>query len=451
MKLSIPSRIDISTWNLALTTLIAAGLSVSFSYNASTVLTVLQGLGFLVFATAIIWVLQHTECMPEFLVAVVYFSLLGVKLSIGGLNLRPNMLVALVGLIWVLRNKGRIPVFPCFVAVNVAYLGSTLLNYHSPFLARGIADCFLLTVNLVQYGIVAQSQHFDRLLRILFLSSAGAYSALVVLYLIMAAGFLPGMERPEGEFVRLALLDPTPASYIVFTLLTLLCYLFLFGYPFSKVLTFWCLGSHFAALAFSYSRAAWLSSVFAFLCFWLFCVVRFPLRRALIGTLIVVLTLVPISAAAYWYFSGSIGQMLVERAQAVSLEEGTVVNRIVLWTNMLEDWRNAPILGHGAHNYGKFVDWPDEISENYTLELLHSGGLLTAALFLIGLASLIFKATPWTWGDALNRPWSLPLATGFLGMSISSLANPAMEGGVYWVGAGLLALAAKTSSEAVPA
>lgn len=427
--------------------LIAAGVSVGLSYNPSVVLLALGGFGVLVVATAILWVLYHPKYMPEFLVAVAYVSLLGFKVGIGGLNLRPNMLVAFVGLIWALRNRKQIPVFPWFVAVNLAYLGSTLLNYRSPFLARGIADCFLLTVNLVQYGIVNQSQDFGRLLRILFLSASAAYSGLVLLYLIMAAGLLPGMERPEGEFVRLALLDPTPASYIVFTLLALLCYLFLFGYPFSKPLTFWCLAAHFAALAFSYSRAAWLSALFAFLCFWLFCVVRFPLRRALVGTTILVLTLIPIGAGAYWYFSGGIGEMLVERAQAVSLEEGTVVNRLVLWANMLEDWRSAPILGHGAHSYGKFVDSPAEISENYTLELLHSGGLLTAGIFVIGLASLLWKATPWNWQETLDRPWSLPLATGFFGMSVSALANPAMEGGVYWVGAGILALAAKSGME----
>jgi O-antigen ligase/polysaccharide polymerase Wzy-like membrane protein len=433
--------------NAILISLLALVLTISISYNPSVVFATFAGFGILILATCIVWLLYHPTYMPEFLVAVAYLSLLGLKMSVGGLNLRPNMLVAFVALVWAFRNKKRIPAFPWFVAVNVTYLGSTLLNYRSLYFARGIADCFLLTVNLVQYGIVTQSQNFNRLLRTLFLASSSAYSGLVLLYLVMAAGFIPGLERPEGEFVRLALLDPTPASYILFTLLALLCYLFLFGYPFSKALTFWCLAAHFAALAFSYSRAAWLSSVFVFLCFWLFCIVRFPLRRTLLGTVILALTLVPIAGGAYWYLSGGIGQMLVDRAQAVSLEEGTVVNRLILWANMIDDWRSAPILGHGAHNYGKFVDGPADISENYTLELLHSGGLLTAGMFVFGLAVLLFKAMPWNWQEALDRPWSLPIATGFLGMSLSALANPAMEGGVYWVGAGFLALVAKNTTE----
>jgi hypothetical protein len=396
-------------------------------------------------AVCIGWVLLHAEFMPEVMVGAAYFGLLGLKLDVGGLNLRPNMLLALAGSLWVLRNWKTIPHLRWFLAVNAAYLASTLLNHGSPFLSRGIADCCLLAVNLMQYGIVTLSRNLDRLLRILFWSSSAAYSALVVLYIIMAAGFLPQLEKPEGDFVRMALLDPTPASYIIFTLLALLCYLYLFGYPFSKMFTLWCVASHFAALALSYSRAAWLASAFAFLCFWLFSIVRFPIRRAIVGTAIVLLTLIPIGIGAYLYLSGSIGELLLERAQAVSLEEGTVVNRLVLWNDMLEDWQSAPILGHGAHSYGKFIQDPTQISENYTLELLHSGGLVTAGLYIVALGTLFFRALPWSWPAAVERPWNLPLAVGFLGMTLSALANPAMEGGVYWVGAGIVAVVAEST------
>jgi O-antigen ligase len=411
-----------------------------FVIPPATTLTVL-----LVPATAVGvgWILGHREFMPEALVGVAYVGLLGLKLDIAGLHLRPNMLLALVGSVWALRSRARIPHLPWFLAVNAAYLASTVFHPGSPYFRRGIADCFLLTVNLVQYGIVTQSQNLDRLLRILFWASSAAYSALVVLYLFMAAGLLPRLEKPEGDFVRLALLDPTPASYILFTLLALLSYLYLFGYPFSKAFTLWCVAAHLAALAFSFARAAWLAFVVAFACFWLFCIVRFPLRRAVMGTAILALTLVPLAVGAYWYLSGRGGELLLERAQAVSLEEGTVIDRLVLWDNMLEDWRSAPILGHGAHDYGKFQADPTQISENYTLELLHSGGLVTAGFFVVGLGILLFRALPWSWRDAVERPWSLPLAIGFLGMSLSALANPAMEGGVYWVGAGLLAMAAR--------
>jgi len=384
--------------------------------------------------------------MPEVLVGAAYFSLLGLKIDIGGLNFRPNMLLAVLGLVWASRSRERTPYLPWFLAVNAAYLTSTLLNSGSPFFRRGIADCFLLTVNLVQYAIVTRSQNLDRLLRIFFWSSSAAYSALVVLYATMAAGFLPTLEKPEGDFVRLALLDPTPASYILFTLLALLAYLYLFGYPFSKTFTLWCVAAHFVALAFSFARAAWLAFVLAFVCFWLFCIVRFPLRHTVIGTIILALTLLPIGIGVYWYLSGSAGDLLWERAQAVSLEEGTVVNRLLLWNNMLEDWRSAPVLGHGAHNYGKFQSDPTQISENYTLELLHSGGVVAAGLFIVGLGIILFRPLPWSWRDAVDRPWSLPLATGFLGMSLSALANPAMEGGVYWVAAGLLVVTARRSA-----
>jgi hypothetical protein len=400
-------------------------------------------------AVCIGWVLLHTEFMPEVMVGAAYFGLLGLKLDIGGLNLRPNMLVALAGSAWALRNWKKIPHIRWFLAVNAAYLASTLINHGSPFFLRGIADCCLLGVNLLQYGIVTQSHNLDRLMRIVFWTSSAAFSVLVMLYILMAAGFLPELEKPEGDFVRLALLDPTPASYIIFTLLALLCYLYLFGYPFSKMFTLWCVAAHFAALALSYSRAAWLASAFAFLCFWLFSIVRFPIRRAIVGTAVVLLTLIPIATGAYLYVSGGIGEMLLERAQAMSLEEGTVVSRLVLWNDMLEDWRNAPIVGHGAHSYAQFQQYPEQISENYTLELLHSGGLVTAGLYIVALGILLLEGLPWSWRDAVDRRWALPLATGFLGMCVSALANPAMEGGVFWVGAGLLAtVAIKTKDPA---
>jgi len=79
------------------------------------------------------------------------------------------------------------------------------------------------------------------------------------------------------------------------------------------------------------------------------------------------------------------------------------------------------------------------------LELLHSGGLVTAGLFVLGILTLALRAMPWSWADAVNRPWSLPLVAGFSAMSLSAFTNPAMTGGIYWIAAGLLAL----SSEAL--
>jgi prepilin signal peptidase PulO-like enzyme (type II secretory pathway) len=419
---------------------LAVALTLSLVYYPSIVLGLLSGVAVLAVAIGSGWVFYHPEYVPELLVAVAYLSLLGFNLSIGGLHLRPNMLIALVGLVWGLREKSPVPVLPLFVVLNVSYLASTLLHPNSPVFFRGLADCFLLSVNLLQYSLTTKFRRLDQFLRVLFCASSAAFTILAGLYLALAAGLLPELEKSEGSFVRLSLLDPTTASYILFTLVALIFYLYLFGYPYSKTFTLWCLIAHFAALAFSFARASWLAFLITFLAFWLFCLVRFPLGKAVRGTVIVVMSLIPLGVIGLWYASSETGSLLAERAQRMSLEEGTVLNRLILWYNMLEDWRSAPILGYGAHAYAKFQNDPTQVSENYTLELLHSGGVITAGLFLLCLGLLVFRAVPRRWQDATNRPWALPLAAGFVAMSVSALANPAMTGGIYWIAAGLVAV-----------
>src|SRR5207245_11751459 len=107
-------------------------------------------------------------------------------------------------------------------------------------------------------------------------------------YLTVASFLLLELYQSVVIFVRLSLLDLTTGSYILFTLVALIFYLYLFGYPYSKTFTLWCLIAHFAALAFSFARASWLAFLITFLAFWLFCLVRFPLGKAVRGTVIVV-------------------------------------------------------------------------------------------------------------------------------------------------------------------
>lgn len=263
----------------------------------------------------------------------------------------------------------------------------------------------------------------------------------VVLYPLVVAGWFPALAKQETHaIVRLYFLEATEGGYVAFTLGALLFYILFFGFPFSKMFTVWCLVSHVLAFVLSFTRAAWLALLLVFVLFWCFALVRFPLRQSFIGTSVLALLVFPIGLVGYWCLSASTAEAIIGRAQAISADEGTVVDRFILWNRMLEDWRNAPLLGHGAHDYAKFREDPTQISENYTLELLHSGGLVTAGLFLLGMLALALRTMPWTWKDAVNRPWSLPLAAGFSAMSLTGLTNPSMTGGLYWIGAALLAL-----------
>ena len=431
---------DRSAWSTVIIAITSAALTACL-FLAPKVITTGLLIGLVAFSIG--FVTTHPEFMPEILVIAAYVGLVGVKLEVGSLNLRPNMFIALVGVLPSLRREGPAAISRFFLAANAIYLLVTVLHASSVFFRRGVADCFLLTLNLAQYAIVARAADMERLLRIVFIVASTSYTFLIFLYGLVSVGGFPGLTQQETpEILRLTLLGTTQAAYILFSLVTFLVYLCFFGHPFSKILTLWCLASHFVALALTFSRAAWLALLAVIILFLCFALVRFPLRRSFRGIYVLASITLSIGAFGYWYASRDATEILTERAEAVSLEEGTVVDRLVLWNNMLEDWRNAPLFGHGAHDYAKFRDTPEQVSENYLLELLHSGGIITAGFFLLGIFALGWRAIPWTWSAAVERPWSLPLLAGFAAMSMSALTNPAMTGGIYWIGAGLLSLSA---------
>lgn len=438
---------DGSAWSTVIIAITSAAVVACVFLAPKVILTTLL-IGLAAFSIG--FVIPHPEFMPEILVTAAYVGLVGVKLEIGNLNLRPNMFIALVGVLPMLRREGSATISRFFLAANAIYLLVTVLHSDSLFFRRGVADCFLLSLNLAQYAIVARAAEVERLLRTMFIAASASYTLLICMYGFVSVGAFPTLTQQETpEILRLTLLGTTQAAYILFSLVTFLVYLCFFGHPFSKLLTMWCLASHFVALALTFSRAAWLALLAVIILFWCFALVRFPLRRAFRGILVLASIILSIGAFGYWYASRDAAEIITERAEAVSFEEGTVVDRLVLWDNMLEDWRNAPWFGHGAHAYAKFRDTPEQVSENYLLELLHSGGIATAGFFLLGIFALGWRAIPWTWSAAEKRPWSLPLLAGFAAMSISALTNPAMTGGIYWIGVGLLSLSALPGTDRV--
>jgi hypothetical protein len=426
VEIGAPEMAGLSAAAAATLAILAPGLA----------LAVLGGLAGL---AGLMWLALHRDYAPEALMVASYVGMLGLKISVGSLNLRPNMLVALVAVLWMARSDKPVPYLRWFMAANVFYLLSTLIHPQSPYFTRGLADCFLLAVNLIQYVITFQAGNVQRLLKVMFVSSSICYSIMIVLYFAGIAGLLGGVfDQEQTDVVRLLILGTTQASYVLFTLLALLAYLYMFGFPFGRPATIWFLVSNLGALALSFARASWIAGAIVFGLFWLYCFLRFPLGRSLRQTSYFLLLLLLVAPAAFWYIGKSVKEALIERSQMVSMEEGTVLDRIELWTNMLEDWQKSPVFGHGAHDYAKYRDYPDQISENYVLELLHSGGLVTCGLFLTGLSLLIFKALPSTWAEAVGQPWSLPLVTGLVGMSLSAMTDPAMTGGTFWIGAGLV-------------
>jgi len=217
--------------------------------------------------------------------------------------------------------------------------------------------------------------------------------------------------------------------------------------PFSKKRTYLMLGANCGGLLLTFARGPWLAVgiTVALLVTWV--VIRLPLRNAVavlanLGLVLVLLTVVGTGALLS---RPPLAGMVVNRFAGLSaLEVGTAADRIQLWQNMWEDWKQAPWLGHGAHDYAKFRNDPaTQISENFLLELLHSAGLVGFGVFCFVIAKILILGS-WLFSSAesMHRmPWGLPILAGFVAMCVSSLTNPGMTGGFYWVGMALLVCA----------
>jgi O-antigen ligase len=142
--------------------------------------------------------------------------------------------------------------------------------------------------------------------------------------------------------------------------------------------------------------------------------------------------------------------MVLDRLAGLSaLDVGTAAERIQLWQNMWEDWKQAPLLGHGAHAYAKFRDDPATgISENFLLELMHSAGLVGFGIFFFVIVKIVVRGLVlFSTAEGLRRmPWGLPILGGFVSMCLSSLTNPGMTGGFFWVAMALVVCALELGS-----
>jgi hypothetical protein len=421
----------------------------------------------------------YERSWPYLLILAVHVTLFGARLTIGDINIRPNMLLAVLvsGLLLTRLVSGKVPrrqiaFLGLFLATNAVYLLSTLVNRSNPFFTKGIADCMLFLVNILQYGIIvwffaADRTMFEKGMR-LFLYCSTAFSAVYVVAFVLTQLGIEAVSNLltdfKGEnatsFSRFANLGTTEGTYLSFSVAVLLCLLVIFRRPLpwkGKWLAL-MLAANTGALALTFARGPWIAAVFGFLFVTGFAAVRYPVRELVGGALQSLLLLAVLFSAFGWFVlsRGDIMQMFAGRLENLTaLEVGTFADRVLLWTQMWDDVSNAPILGHGGHNYAKFRDDPaTQISENFVLELLHSAGV--AVLIFLGatfLAVIRALRCVWHWRQAQEMPWLLPLAGGFIAMFLSSLTNPGMTGGFYWAALGLLVSSSQLARRplAVPA
>ncbi len=408
-------------------------------------------------------VIFRPKLIPYLLIIAVHISLF-VSVTIGPLNLRPNMLLALVAagflvcrLILGAEPFRPLPCIGLFLATNAAYLLSTLVHTGSGFYSRGVADCGLLFVNILQYSLIVwflahDRRAFDQAVRLFLVLTALYGGANVLVFILGELGIGPFPQMLEsvpgetGWFLRVKGFSTTEGTYMGFGVVTLLALVILNWrrLPFSRMQTFVMLGSSFVALIFTFSRGPWLEVGVTVVLMLTTLVFRLPRRRAAKMVMNVAMALLLLAGVGSRLASGSIADMVFSRFEAFSATDtGTMGYRMLVWGNMLEDWTKSPWLGHGAHDYAKFLYDPKMVSENFPLELLHSAGLIGFGLFFlaisyVGLRGLRLFASPR--GMEL-MPWGFPLLAGFVAICIGSLSNPGMWGGYFWVVLALLVCA----------
>ncbi len=404
-----------------------------------------------------IWLLaSFTKLIPYLLISAVYLSLFGLKLETGRLNVRPNVILALIGAcvvgwqLFVGRSRPRrLPFVGLLILVDVVYLLSTLRNPHNEFFWRGIFDCILFLANVLQYALIVwflavDHEIFDRVVRF-SLYAATIYAGMNVFFFTL--GEL-GMERmldqfagETGDFVRVSNLGTTEGTYIAFNVVVMFALLLIpnESRSISRKRLIFMLAINFAALLLTFARGPWLAVAITIVVLVVLLMISLPIRKAAatMGKVFALLALLVALGMGVLINSPALSGMIVDRFAAFSaLEAGTVSDRMLLWANMWEDWKGSPWLGQGAHAYAKFRNDPSQISENFLLEFLHSTGVVGFTFFCFILGCIILRGRRLLPnGDSLSRStFGLPILAGFVAMCLSSLTNPGMTGGFFWVG-----------------
>jgi len=425
----------------------------------------------------LIWISSsHPKLIPYFLIVAIYLSFFGMRLEVGFLNVQPNAMVALLGACvigWQLLSgrtrRRRLPYLALFLWADAIYLLSTLRNPASGFFARGIADCVLFFVNVVQYVLIVwflASDHktFDRVVRF-FLYAGTIYAGVsVFLFTLGLLGIVQPLDLYPGEtgdFLRLGNLGTTEGTYIGFNVVVIFALLLLSrqnpqNLPFPRKRLILMLGLNCGALLLTFARGPWLAASLAIATLVALLVFRLPFRRAamvVVNLTLIVVLLTAVASGALLSRPALAGMVLDRFAAFSALDVGTAAGRMRMWQNMWEDWKQAPLLGHGAHAYAKFHENPATgTSENFLLEFLHSAGVIGFAFFCFVLVKIVVRGVRLlSNAEGLRRvPLGLPLLAGFAAMCLSSLTNPGMTGGFFWVGMAFLVCAEELCAPSTP-
>lgn len=162
-----------------------------------------------------------------------------------------------------------------------------------------------------------------------------------------------------------------------------------------------------AALIFSYTRAAWLGFLVAFIFIGLFSFSEVWKRKKIVAPVVAILVIVVV-VFGFMVLRGNveIERSVIERVRSIAkLSEGSVVSRLVLWNTSLQMIKGRPLLGFGLDTYAlafqqyQPANWYKTIKEealpdkahNEMLQIATSAGLLGLMVYLWLLVTFLVK------------------------------------------------------------
>ncbi|MBA3646916.1 MAG: hypothetical protein H0W63_12185, partial [Gemmatimonadaceae bacterium] len=168
---------------------------------------------------------------------------------------------------------------------------------------------------------------------------------------------------------------------------------------------------------------------------------RFSLPRVAARGLATLLSL-PIFFRAAIAISPFIARLLVVRVvEVVNVSSGTAWSRLLLWKLLLQDSWRSPVFGLGAASYrdiSERIGIQGSVSENFLVEMLHAGGIVTLSFLVIALLGVAYNCLLKR-GAENTLAYTAACFTGATALVIASMTNPAAWDGLFWVLLGLAA------------
>lgn len=390
------------------------------------------------------------------LIVITSFLNIGLLINIGSYNLRLSYIIVLAFLIFIIflfffnfNTKFKVPYYKLFLSFIFIYFLATLINLNSKYFTRGVADCFLLSLNFLHYLVLVSflinTNYYDLLFKF-FIYTGGILSLGAVILIFLK--FI-GVDTPffnyyrvtdftyTGDislFPRLKFLGPVSGGFLATVSLIGFSYWLqnknkkTFYIFISSVLTF-------VVMILSFARGPLLGFIVGFFLFIFLNIAKGKISKTFLKKIFVIF-LIFIMIFSIISLEPSIREIVFGKVKhLLNIEQGTGAYRISWWEKMFYEFLEKPFLGYGASNYRKFREVGDVVgvSENIYVEILHSSGIIGFGIFFIVNLFIILKALRKIFIQGINNVYLISFLCGYICILIIAFTNPIAWTSFFWV------------------